>query len=44
MQEAGTRDSQELNLREKLQLLTAHASRLEDDRPIETSKNGKDVL
>eukprot|EP00076_Gallus_gallus_P024335 XP_015146495.1 EF-hand calcium-binding domain-containing protein 14 isoform X1 [Gallus gallus] len=37
--EAGTRDSQELNLREKLQLLTARASRLEDDRPIETSKN-----
>ncbi|POI25035.1 hypothetical protein CIB84_011215 [Bambusicola thoracicus] len=39
LKEAGTRDSQELNLREKLQLLTARASKLEDDRPIETSKN-----
>uniref|UniRef100_A0A8C9FIY5 EF-hand calcium binding domain 14 n=1 Tax=Pavo cristatus TaxID=9049 RepID=A0A8C9FIY5_PAVCR len=34
-----TRDSQELNLREKLQLLDARASKPEDDRPIETSKN-----
>ncbi|XP_015725987.1 EF-hand calcium-binding domain-containing protein 14 isoform X2 [Coturnix japonica] len=37
--EAGTRDSQELNLREKLQLLNARASKPEDDRPIETSRN-----
>ncbi|XP_048801467.1 EF-hand calcium-binding domain-containing protein 14 isoform X2 [Lagopus muta] len=37
--EAGTRDSQELNLREKLQLLNARASRPDEDRPIETSEN-----
>ncbi|XP_031457835.1 EF-hand calcium-binding domain-containing protein 14 isoform X2 [Phasianus colchicus] len=37
--EAGTRDSQELNLREKLQFLNARASKPDDDRPIETSKN-----
>ncbi|XP_021260445.1 EF-hand calcium-binding domain-containing protein 14 isoform X3 [Numida meleagris] len=37
--ETGTRDSQELNLREKLQLLNARASKPDDDRPIEASKN-----
>ncbi|XP_031457826.1 EF-hand calcium-binding domain-containing protein 14 isoform X1 [Phasianus colchicus] len=39
LKEAGTRDSQELNLREKLQFLNARASKPDDDRPIETSKN-----
>ncbi|NXJ09021.1 EFC14 protein, partial [Odontophorus gujanensis] len=39
MQETGTRDSQELNLRKKLQLLNALTSKPEDDRPIEASKN-----
>ncbi|XP_042729902.1 EF-hand calcium-binding domain-containing protein 14 isoform X4 [Lagopus leucura] len=39
LKEAGTRDSQELNLREKLQLLNARASRPDEDRPIETSEN-----
>ncbi|XP_065595316.1 EF-hand calcium-binding domain-containing protein 14 [Cyrtonyx montezumae] len=38
-QETGTRDSQELNLRKKLQLLNALTSKPEDDRPIEASKN-----
>ncbi|XP_021260444.1 EF-hand calcium-binding domain-containing protein 14 isoform X2 [Numida meleagris] len=39
LKETGTRDSQELNLREKLQLLNARASKPDDDRPIEASKN-----
>ncbi|OXB68549.1 hypothetical protein ASZ78_000486 [Callipepla squamata] len=38
-QETGTRDSQELNLRKKLQLLNALTSKPEDDRPIEAAKN-----
>ncbi|OXB78946.1 UNVERIFIED_CONTAM: hypothetical protein H355_013826 [Colinus virginianus] len=39
LQETGTRDSQELNLRKKLQLLNALTSKPEDDRPIEAAKN-----
>uniref|UniRef100_A0A8B9EU74 EF-hand calcium binding domain 14 n=1 Tax=Anser cygnoides TaxID=8845 RepID=A0A8B9EU74_ANSCY len=35
----GTRDSQVLKLREKLQLISALTSKPEDDRPIEASKN-----
>nr|XP_047914942.1 EF-hand calcium-binding domain-containing protein 14 isoform X2 [Anser cygnoides] len=39
LKEPGTRDSQVLKLREKLQLISALTSKPEDDRPIEASKN-----
>ncbi|NXK55160.1 EFC14 protein, partial [Chauna torquata] len=44
MQETGTRDSQVLKLREKLQLISALTSKPENDRPIEASKNVESSL
>ncbi|NXE09570.1 EFC14 protein, partial [Lophotis ruficrista] len=44
MQETGTRDSQVLKLREKLQLISALTGKPENDRPIETSKNVESSL
>uniref|UniRef100_A0A672TXJ8 EF-hand calcium binding domain 14 n=1 Tax=Strigops habroptila TaxID=2489341 RepID=A0A672TXJ8_STRHB len=44
MQETGTRDSQVSKLREKLQMINALASKSENDKLIETSKNGKNVI
>lgn len=44
MQEPGTRDSQVLKLREKLQMINALTSKPENDRPNEASKNGKNVV
>lgn len=43
MQEAGTRDSQVSKLKETLQMINALTSKAENDRPIEASKNGKNV-
>lgn len=43
MQEAGTRDSQVSKLKETLQLISALTGKSENDRPIEASKNGKNV-
>lgn len=40
----GTRDSQVSKLREKLQLMSVLTGKPENDRPIETSKNGKNVV
>ncbi|XP_035393854.1 EF-hand calcium-binding domain-containing protein 14 isoform X2 [Cygnus atratus] len=44
LKEPGTRDSQVLKLREKLQLISALTSKPEDDRPIEASKNVESSL
>lgn len=45
MQEAGTtRDPQVSKLKETLQLISALTSKSENDRPIEASRNGKNVL
>ncbi|NXX53400.1 EFC14 protein, partial [Scopus umbretta] len=44
MQETGTRDSQVLKLKEKLQLINALTGKPENDRPIETSKNVESSL
>lgn len=44
MQETGPRDSQVSKLKEKLQLISALTGKPENDKPIETLKNGKNVL
>lgn len=44
MQETATRDAQVSKLREKLQLISALSGKPENDRPLETSKNGKNVV
>ncbi|XP_035189138.1 EF-hand calcium-binding domain-containing protein 14 isoform X3 [Oxyura jamaicensis] len=44
LKEPGTRDSQVLKLREKLQLISALTSKPENDRPIEASKNVESSL
>lgn len=43
MQETATRDAQVSKLREKLQLISALTGKPENDRLLETSKNGKNL-